>query len=780
MANHLPREPGTGVPGGQSALEVSESRYRRLFETAQDAILILDAEERPGTIMDANPFVIDLLGYSLEDLLGKELWEIGLFSDKEESQAAMERLQDEGYIRYEDIPLRTKQGRPVDVEFVSNAYVVDGRRVIQCNIRDITERVEATTALRASEERYRRLFETAQDAILILEEASGKIMDANPFVMNLLGYSLDELVGKELWEIGLFSDRDQSRAAMSDLQKSGYIRYEDMPLQTKRGQRVEVEFVSNSYMVGDLKVIQCNIRDITDRKWAEEAARVSGVRFRFLAEAMPIMIFTATPDGRIDYVNRQLTDFTGMTSEEICAVGNLTFADADGFKEHSQRWEQSMGSGAPFVHECRFRNVRGEYRWFLTRASALRDAAGAITLWIGSSTDIEDRKNVEASLVQQYQESEALSRAKDEFLATSSHELRTPLTSILGWSELLASGDLDPQTQVTAIDSIRQSALAQARLIDDMLDVSRLLTGKLELTRNMVEIAATLLLAIRAIMPAAENKNIRIEQTLDPQVPRVYGDATRLQQIFWNILSNAVKFTPAGGLIRVHVSANDAEIRITVSDTGAGISQEFLPRVFQRLSQERATSTRQHGGLGLGLSIVKQLVEMHGGTVRAESDGPARGSTFTVTLPARGGKAWTTPLISGRFADEPPGQAKVRVPGMRALVVDDEPEMQKMIATVLSGAGASVITAGSAAEAFEQLAQRSFDVLVSDIAMPAEDGHSLIRRIRARPDERRKTPAVALTAFGGPLQRELALEAGFDDYVKKPFTPQELVRVLAR
>ena len=308
MASPTPPE----AAGSQSTLKASESRYRRLFETAQDAILILDAEERPGTIMDANPFVIDLLGYSLDELIGKELWEIGLFADKAGSQAAMEQLQSEGYIRYEDIPLETKKGKRVDVEFVSNTYMVDGQKVIQCNIRDITERAVAAHALKASEARYRRLFETAQDAILILEEASGKIMDANPFVIQLLGYTLDELVGKELWQIGLFSDTQESKAAMQRLQESGYIRYEDMPLQTKRGKRVEVEFVSNSYMVGDLKVIQCNIRDITDRKWAEEAARISAQRFQFLAESMPIIIFTAKPNGDIDYCNRQLTEFTGL------------------------------------------------------------------------------------------------------------------------------------------------------------------------------------------------------------------------------------------------------------------------------------------------------------------------------------------------------------------------------------------------------------------------------------------------------------------------------------
>ncbi|MEA2163509.1 MAG: hypothetical protein QOK37_1636 [Thermoanaerobaculia bacterium] len=769
------------VPSGQSALEASEARYRRLFETAQDAILILDAEELRGKIMDANPFVIDMLGYSLDELIGKELWEIGLFSDKEESKAAMEQLQSEGYIRYEDIPLETKQGKRVDVEFVSNTYSVDGRNVIQCNIRDITERAEAAHVLASSEARYRRLFETAQDAILILEEESGKIIDANPFVIDLLGYSLDELIGKELWEIGLFSDKEESKAAMEELKTKGYIRYEDMPLETKQGKSVEVEFVSNSYMVGDLKVIQCNIRDITDRKWAERAALVSSERFRFLAESMPLMIFTATPTGDIDYVNRQLTDFTGLAGEEVCKSGRMGFAHEDEVEEHTRRWRHSIESGEPFQHECRFRGSDGTYRWFLTRASAMRDAGGKITIWVGSSTDIDDRKSIEENLVRQYQESETLSRSKDEFLATSSHELRTPLTSILGWSELLMSGELDAETQLLAIDSIRQSARAQSRLIDDMLDVSRLLTGKLELTSNMVDVAATLLLAIRAITPAAENKSIRVEKSFARDASRVYGDATRLQQIFWNILSNAVKFTPAGGSIGIRLSSVNSQIEVEVSDTGQGIAPGFLPRVFDSLSQEGASSTRQHGGLGLGLSIVKQLVEMHGGTVRAESNGPGEGATFTVTLPVRD-SAPAAPrkgLHSNAASGEPTIDARFSLAGMRVLVVDDEPEMRTMIATVLRGRGASVVSASNAAEAFEQMSGQSFDVLVSDIAMPTEDGHSLVRRVRANGGEQRRIPAVALTAYGGPLQRELALAAGFNDYVKKPFAPQDLLRAVA-
>ena len=297
----------------------------------------------------------------------------------------------------------------------------------------------------------------------------------------------------------------------------------------------------------------------------------------------------------------------------------------------------------------------------------------------------------------------------------------------------------------------------------------------------MVDLAATLLLAIRAITPAAENKNIQLEKSFVRDASRVYGDPTRLQQVFWNILSNAVKFTPAGGSIHVRLSSTDSQVEVEVTDTGEGIGRDFLPRVFGSLTQEGGTSTRRHGGLGLGLSIVKQLVEMHGGTIRAESEGEGHGSTFTVSLPVRG--RITTeqgPRSSvSDVTDALPRNETVSLTGMRVLVVDDEPDMRKMIGTVLEGSGASVVTAPSAAEAFELLAEQSFAVLVSDIAMPTEDGYALLCRVRAREDEKSRIPAVALTAYGGPLQRQLALSGGFDDYVKKPFVPQDLVHAVA-
>jgi PAS domain S-box-containing protein len=246
----------------------SELRYRRLFEAAQDGILILDADT--GAITDANPFIRDILGYSPQDLIGKRLWEIGAFFDIVASKAAFEELQQKEYIRYENLPLQTKDGQLREVEFVSNVYLVDLKKVIQCNIRNITKRKEAERALSESEERYRRLFETAQDGILLLDAESGAITDANPFLIKMLGYAPEDLIGKRLWEVSAFTDRVASKSAFEELQKKGYIRYENLPLETKDGQSREVEFVSNVYLVNDKKVIQCNIRDITQRKWLED------------------------------------------------------------------------------------------------------------------------------------------------------------------------------------------------------------------------------------------------------------------------------------------------------------------------------------------------------------------------------------------------------------------------------------------------------------------------------------------------------------------------------
>jgi len=762
------------------AMKASEARYRRLFETAQDAILILNGDS--GKIVDANPFVIDLLGYSLEELIGRQLWQIGLFPDIEASKAAFDRLHRSGYIRYEDLPLQTKDGRRAEVEFVSNAYKVDGRNVIQCNIRDITERVQATRAMRASEVRYRRLFETAQDAILILDGHSGKVIDANPFLMALLGYSLEELIGKELWEIGLFRDIDESKAAFDRLKKDGFIRYEDLPLETKDGKRAEVEFVSNAYKVDGRDIIQCNIRDITDRKSAEKAAQEGAERFRFLAESMPQKIFTTRPNGDVDYFNQQWSAFTGLSLGDIRDWKWTRFIHPDDLTATVRQWQHSLDTGEAFELQHRFRRADGVYRWHLSRACPMRDAAGKITMWISSNTDIDDQKRNEDDLSRLYEKAESLNQSKDEFLATLSHELRTPMTSILGWTALLAMGSLDEKSRMEGIATIHRSAKLQAQLIDDVLDVSRMITGKLRLTIEPVDLESVLREALAAFVPAAEAKELLLRMDFQPGLLFLGGDPARLQQVFWNLLSNAVKFTPAGGRIDVRLFSRNSNVVVEVQDTGLGIRPEFLPYAFDRFAQQDGGTMRHHGGMGIGLSIAKQLVELHGGTISVASEGEGLGTTFTVTIPVQATMPDRRPVSidARRRAERKASRAEVpSIAGLRVLIIDDEQDSRRTIAAILEQYGATVTAASSADEGLALATAESFDVLLCDIAMPEQDGYELIRRIRLPADERSQIPAVALTAYGRPAEREIALTEGFDEYLKKPVEPEDLVSLVA-
>jgi len=769
----LPTEAAADLP-----VEESEARYRRLFETAQDAILILEGDG--GKIMDANPFVIDLLGFSLDELIGKELWQIGFFADVAENKNAFDRLQKDGYVRYDHLPLETKDGRQVNVEFVSNVYEVNGCNVIQCNIRDITERDRAIQALRKSEVRYRRLFETAQDAILIVDADSRRIIDANPFVINLLGYALEELIGKELWQIGLFRDIEESKAAFDRLQREGYIRYEDLPLETKDGKRAEVEFVSNTYDVDGQAIIQCNIRDITDRKKAERAAKEGADRFRFLAESMPQMIFTAQPNGDVDYFNQQWSTFTGLSLDNVQDWRWTKFVHPDDAKETSRRWRQSLDAGQPFESQHRIRRADGVYRWHLSRATPMRDANNAITMWISSNTDIEDQKQTEDDLSALYKEASSLNRAKDEFLATLSHELRTPMTSILGWTALLSMTTLDEPTRREGMATIHRSAQVQAQLIDDVLDVSRMITGKLHLTIEPVDMEVILRAAVAAVIPAAEAKDIRIGMTFEPGLPRLGADPVRLQQVIWNLLSNALKFTPAGGHVDLRLFSRDGNMVVEVCDTGVGISPAFLPYAFDRFAQQEGGTMRHHGGMGIGLSIVKQLVELHGGNVSVVSEGEGRGATFTMAIPVHAATPHSAVAMDiARLRPKPRSAKPASISGVRVLVVDDERDSRRTISAILEVHGAIVTAASSAAEGLRLYGRHSFDILLCDIAMPEQDGYSLIRSIRSPADEKSRVPAVALTAYGRPAEREIALGEGFDEYLKKPVEPEELISLVA-
>jgi signal transduction histidine kinase/CheY-like chemotaxis protein len=377
-------------------------------------------------------------------------------------------------------------------------------------------------------------------------------------------------------------------------------------------------------------------------------------------------------------------------------------------------------------------------------------------------------------------EAEAANRLKDEFLATLSHELRTPMNAVLGWAELLAAGGLDSERTAHAVRVIQRNALAQAQMIEDLLDVARITTGKLRLDVRTVTLPGVIEAVVESLKPAADAKDIRVQCALDHDAGPVTGDAQRLQQVVWNIVSNAIKFTPAGGGVHIDLRRSGRHVAIEVRDTGRGIPADVLPYIFDRFRQADSSSTRLHGGLGIGLALVKHLVELHGGTVTASSEGIDRGATFVVTLPvARPDPIRHVPALpAARDGDS--GESDATLAGVRALVVEDDADSCQLLREMLTSHGVEVRTAASVTEAFEVLKTWRPTVVLSDIEMPGEDGYVLIRRLRSLPADQGGTiPAMAVTAYGRMEDRIRIFSAGYQMHVVKPVQPAEVLAMVA-
>ncbi|HEY8076424.1 MAG TPA: ATP-binding protein [Labilithrix sp.] len=495
-------------------------------------------------------------------------------------------------------------------------------------------------------------------------------------------------------------------------------------------------------------------------------------------ESAAVAIHFVGPDGVILWANTAELAMLGYRADEYVGRHITEFSvDHAPIEEEIAR----LASGGELRgFESRMRCKDGSIRHVIADSnSVFRD--GKLLHSRCFMRDVTDMRHVEEDLRTALAELDSAARMKDEFLATVSHELRTPLNAILGWVRMLRAGGLPEDKSARALETIERNAIAQTQLIEDLLDVSRIISGKLRLEIGAVDVAAVVENAIEAVRPSANAKHVHLERAIDPDAGPIQGDAERLQQVVWNLLTNAVKFTPPDGRVDVVVSRQAESVEIQVTDTGQGIPVEFVPHVFERFRQADGTSTRKHNGLGLGLAIVRHLVELHGGTVRAESAGPGTGASFSVILPiaSERARAFERPpplrLVAGANLSPPSD-----VEGIRVLVVDDEPDARELLAAVLTSRKAKVTTAGSASDALRKLEQDLPDVLVSDIGMPGEDGYSLIQRVRALPAERGgRTPAVALTAYARVEDRTRALVAGFNMHVPKPVEPAELLAVLA-
>ena len=524
-----------------------------------------------------------------------------------------------------------------------------------------------------------------------------------------------------------------------------------------------------------------------ERRVEEQTAvvRSSAAELRALFAAMRDAIFIFDDEGRCLKVaptraassSRLIAELRGRRLQDVFPADQAAFF-LSRIHEALETWQT--------VHLEYDLVVDGTGRWLEAAVSPLLERS---VVWVARDVTWrrrgeEERRELLLREQEARRRAEEANRIKDEFLSTLSHELRTPLNAILGWTWLLRSGSLDEEGSQRAVTTIERNARSQSQIIDDLLDVSRIITGKLRLKVRRIDLSQVIESAVDAVRPAAEARKIRLETWFDPEVPQISGDPNRLQQVVWNLLVNAVKFTPEEGHISIRLERAGGQACIRVSDSGIGIRPDFIQYVFDRFRQADSSTTRLHGGLGLGLAIVRHLVELHGGTVRAESAGEGEGSVFTVILPIAPPRAMhpaePLPERAGEDGDAAdPGEAQ-EIRGLRILLVDDERDAREMLHSVLEQLGARVRMTASAEEALEELLREGADVLIADIGMPEMDGYELIRRIRALDGELRDLPAIALTAYAGEADRRKALDAGYQLHLAKPVEPHQLAVAVAR
>ena len=623
---------------------------------------------------------------------------------------------------------------------------------VDAHLRLAQVRREAQQALRESEAKFATAFERSPLALLITSLDDGRLVEVNDGFVRLSGYTREEVIGHSPDELGLWIDPKIRTERFESLRAGQPVPDIETRFRIKNGEEL-IGFIGSALVdINGRACVLSSVTDITERKRAEEALRVSEARFREFANTAPAMLFITEPGGQCSFLSRGWYEFTGQTEKQALGFGWTAAVHPDDVETVRATFLGANARREPFAVDYRIRRADGEYAWAIDSGRPRFGSGGEFLGYVGSVIDITERKHAE--------------QAKDEFLATLSHELRTPLTSGFGWVKLLGKAR-DPEILETGLHAIEESLLNQMKLIDDLLDVSRIAAGKMYLEMQPLDLGSVVDGAVEMVRPAAEAKGIAVRSSAQA-VLSVRGDAARLKQVFWNVLSNAIKFTYAGGHVDVELRARGGSAEVVVRDTGQGIDPKFLPHVFARFRQADASTTRKHGGLGIGLSIVASLVDAHDGTVHAASEGLDQGATFTVTLPLIEQPA-TRPALSRET------RAKAKLTGSRILIVDDDAGARRVMITALEAAGAEVRECRTAGEAWDAISQWQPDVLISDLAMPNEDGYSLISRLR---ETGNLLPALAITAYVRPEDETRVRDAGFQRHVAKPFDPEDLVRAV--
>ncbi|MBD1918574.1 PAS domain S-box protein [Phormidium sp. FACHB-322] len=764
----------------ESNLRESEERFRSMADNAPVMVWVTDST---GYCTYLSQSWCDFTGQTEEIGLGLGWLKVVHPDDQATSNQTFLSANDRQAGFQLEYRLRAKDGTyRWAIDTASPWFGADGQfKGYIGSVLDISDRKQAEESLRQRETELRLVTNTVP-ALIAFIDADQRYRFNNQGYEDWFNQSATDLYGKQIREVVGDAAYENVRPYIEQVLAGQQVTFE-RSIPFKDG---SLRYVSATYVprVNDQGVVEgfvALINDLSDRRQAEEALIQSEARYRYLVESIPQLVWTANAEGVLIDANQRWCDYTGLTLEQLETAGWQAVVHAEDLALLSQNWAIAEQQGTNYQAEGRMRRADGVYRWHLHQAVPLKTNQGQILKWFGTATDIEDQKQLEqqrSQLLQQEQAAraaaEAASRTKDEFLAVVSHELRSPLNPILGWATLLKNGTLNETKTQQALSVIERNAKLQAELIDDLLDVSRMLRGKLQISASPVNLATTVRAAIETVRLAADAKSIHIEAHLETNVGLVSGDTTRLQQVVWNLLSNAVKFTPAAGQIEVRLIRGDAnQAQIIVKDTGKGIVPEFLPLIFDYFRQADSATTRQFGGLGLGLAIVRHLVELHGGTIQAASPGENMGATFTVRLPTLAHQPQTQP-------DHPFEQPSLSLPGTQILVVDDDVDTRTFITFLLEQAGACVVAAASAQEGLAALRQAQPQVLVSDIGMPDMDGYMLMQQIRALPaDQGGQVPAIALTAYVRETDQEQSLTAGFQRHISKPVEPATLLRAIA-
>jgi PAS domain S-box-containing protein len=794
----------------ESDIPVPGRNWQLFIESVEDyAMFMLDVD---GRVTTWNRGAQKIKGYAPAEIIGRHFSTFYPAEDVAADKPGRELAEARAHGRVEDEGWRIrKDGSRFWANVVITALHDERGELLGFGkvTRDLTARVQSEEMLRRSEERFRLLVETVEDYAIFMLDESGHVATWNRGAQAIKGYRADEIVGQHFSrfypkeDVAAGKPERVLREAVAHgriedegwrIRKDGSTFWASVVITALRGGRGE--------LLGFTKVT----RDLTMRRLSDEALRRSEERFRLLVDSVvDYAMYMLDPGGRVTTWNHGAEKLKGYSAQEVIGRHfSLFFPDSDQRAGKPERELQIALEQGRFEDEGYRRRKDGSLFWANVVLTPIRDSHGELLGFAKVTRDLSARAEAEqvarelvraqaaraaaeqaearirasAELAERAaKQAEEASRLKDEFLATVSHELRTPLNAIVGWSSLLRGRTGEAELR-KGLDIIHRNAVAQGRIVEDILDVSRIITGKLRLDLAPTNLVVVVREAMDVVRPAALAREIALELVAPEEECRLIADAERLQQVVWNLLSNAVKFGKRRGTIRLTIDHVESSYALTVTDDGQGIAPEFLPYVFDRFKQADSSATRRFGGLGLGLALVRHLVELHGGKVHVSSPGLGQGTTFTIRLPVRALLSPPAATEVGREVESSPtGKAPSgALEGVRLLVVDDEEDARELVAMVLASAGAQVLTASSSAEGVAAFQQFRPHVLVSDIGMPEQDGYTFMRRIRALgPEAGGHAPALALTAYARNQDRVAALNAGFSTHIGKPVEPDALL-----